>query len=282
MSKNKQQQNKLENRLVSIYKRTNFGILDFLFSDNNLLKSEEAQFYINKMVKQDMDIIEETTRQYNELEVEKKRLTGQQKKISQLKRTIKNKEEKLAKQKKNKQKFIRSLKAEISRIESENRQLSKASKEITAYIRKMGKGIQKFYGTGQFIKPVRGWISSRFGYRKHPIFNRRIRHNGIDIAAPKGYKIRAADSGVVIVAGEKRKYKGYGKIVVINHGRKEGKLYSSFYAHQSRILVKEGEFVKKGDEIGWVGATGYATGPHLHFEIRIDGKPRDPLKYIKI
>ena len=83
--------------------------------------------------------------------------------------------------------------------------------------------------------------------------------------------------------GQQKKYKGYGKVTIISHGRRSSdrKLIASFYAHQSRILVKKGDIIKKGDTIGLVGSTGYATGPHLHFEIRVDGRPVDPLKYIK-
>ncbi|NBV41410.1 M23 family metallopeptidase, partial [bacterium] len=122
-----------------------------------------------------------------------------------------------------------------------------------------------------------------FGYRIHPIFRRRIHHNGIDFAAPAGYRIRAAETGYVIVAGEKREYHGYGKVTVIDHGARhsDGKRISTVYAHQSRVLAKEGELVKQGEEIGWVGSTGYTTGPHLHFEVREDGVPVDPMRYLR-
>ena len=117
----------------------------------------------------------------------------------------------------------------------------------------------------------------------HPIFRRRIHHNGVDFGAPSGARIRAAESGYVIVAGEKSEYHGYGRITVIDHGRRksDGKRISSVYAHQSRIFVKAGDLVKQGDEIGAVGSTGYATGPHLHFEVREDGVPVDPMRYLQ-
>jgi murein DD-endopeptidase MepM/ murein hydrolase activator NlpD len=147
---------------------------------------------------------------------------------------------------------------------------------------KGGKSSNQFYGSASFIRPVDGWISSSFGQRFHPIFKRWIKHNGMDFAAPSGHKIRAADSGVVIVAGEKPQYRGYGKVTVIDHGlRKDGKRIATVYAHQSRILVHEGQMVKQGMEIGWVGSTGYSTGPHLHFEVRENGAPVDPARYIR-
>ena len=86
----------------------------------------------------------------------------------------------------------------------------------------------------------------------------------------------------MIVAGTHKRYRGYGKVTVIDHGKrnKDGKRISTLYAHQSRIMIKKGDYVKKGDEIGWVGSTGFATGPHLHFEMRVNGRPVDPLKFI--
>ena len=85
-------------------------------------------------------------------------------------------------------------------------------------------------------------------------------------------------------SGRKSQYRGYGKVTVIDHGRRksDGKRMSTVYAHQSRIMVREGDFVKKGEDIGLVGATGYATGPHLHFEVRMDGIPVNPLRFLKL
>jgi murein DD-endopeptidase MepM/ murein hydrolase activator NlpD len=146
----------------------------------------------------------------------------------------------------------------------------------------LAKGTE-YYGTGRFIKPVSAWLSSLFGYRNHPIYHRRIFHNGVDFAAQTGTPIKAADSGVVIVAGEPARYRGYGKITVIDHGTaKNGKRICTVYAHQSRIMVSEGTHVKQGDVIGLVGSTGHSTGPHLHFEVRLNGTPVNPLDYLRM
>ena len=151
---------------------------------------------------------------------------------------------------------------------------------FTDYYDRKGKSVKKTL----MRTPIDGArLSSRYGKRRHPILGYSKMHKGVDFAAPKGYKIRAADAGKIIVAGKKKRYRGYGKVTVIDHGRrrKDGKRVSTLYAHQSRILIKVGDVVKKGDEIGWVGATGYATGPHLHFEMRLDGKPTNPMKFFK-
>lgn len=117
-------------------------------------------------------------------------------------------------------------------------------------------------------------ISSRFSLgRKHPVLNRIRAHKGVDYAAPRGTPIRAAGNGKVVFAGRKG---GYGKVVILQHGEQ----YSTLYAHMNRIGkgIRVGTRVQQGDVIGAVGATGLATGPHLHYEFRVSGVHKDPLK----
>ena len=128
-------------------------------------------------------------------------------------------------------------------------------------------------GSGVLAWPVDGGVTSGFGYRVHPIFHVRKMHTGIDIDADMGDPIRAASAGTVISAGWRG---GYGKCVVISHG---GGL-ATLYGHLSTISVSLGDRVKRGEVIGKVGSTGYSTGPHLHFEVRVNGEPVDPLGYL--
>lgn len=123
-------------------------------------------------------------------------------------------------------------------------------------------------GAPEFEWPVRGELMSRFGMRRGE------HHEGIDIRAPKGTPVYAAEAGRVIHADGS--LAGYGKMIVIKHA---GRLYS-VYAHNSKLLVEPGQFVEKGEEIAEVGATGNATTPHLHFEIRTNNTPRDPLEFL--
>ena len=127
---------------------------------------------------------------------------------------------------------------------------------------------------GALAWPVNGRVSSPFGYRVHPIFGTRRLHTGIDIAAGSGTAIKAAEAGTVILSGP---YGGYGNAVVIDHG---GGL-STLYAHQSRIAVSRGTKVSRGQVVGYVGCTGFCTGPHLHFETRENGTPVDPMRYLR-
>jgi len=120
--------------------------------------------------------------------------------------------------------------------------------------------------------PASGPVTSGFGYRVDPVTNIRQLHAGVDIGAPTGAPISAAQAGTVAFTGT---VEGYGNYTCIDHG--DG--FATCYAHQSSILVTEGQVVARGQKIGLVGTTGWVTGPHLHFETRVDGVPVDPMQY---
>ncbi|MCD4690535.1 M23 family metallopeptidase [bacterium] len=121
--------------------------------------------------------------------------------------------------------------------------------------------------------PVYGRISSRYGYRIHPVYRRRMMHTGLDIAASHGTPIRAALTGRVKFAGWKG---GYGRTLIIEHPNG----YETLYAHCTKLLVGKGATVKRGDTIAKVGSTGVSTGPHVHFEVREHGKRINPEKVL--
>lgn len=116
-------------------------------------------------------------------------------------------------------------------------------------------------------------VSSDFGSRRHPVLKAVKHHAGIDLAAPQGAAIRAVRAGTVIFTDP---YGGYGNLIVVKHANG----MTSHYGHCSKFNVKIGQKVNAGQIIGFVGSTGRVTGPHLHFEIRIDGKPFDPQRFI--
>lgn len=124
------------------------------------------------------------------------------------------------------------------------------------------------------IWPVKGYPSGSFGGRQHPVTGGQDYHAGIDIAAPYGNKVVATAAGTVIYAGPHR---GYGNLVVVVH--KFG--FSTRYAHLSRVLVEAGQRVERNQVIGLVGDTGLATGPHLHYEIRVNDRPQNPYRFLK-
>ncbi len=131
--------------------------------------------------------------------------------------------------------------------------------------------------SGGMMWPVNGHLSSRFGWRRHPIFGDMRFHAGIDIGAPYGSTVYAADDGIVTYAGPAS---GYGTLILISHGTVNGRDVTSGYAHQSALLVGTGQQVSRGQAVGRVGNEGNSTGPHLHFEIRLDGEPTDPLDWV--
>ncbi len=116
-------------------------------------------------------------------------------------------------------------------------------------------------------------LTSGFGLRWHPVIGGRRQHKGVDLAAPTGTPIHASADGTVAMA---ERYSGYGLYVQIEHG---GSLETR-YGHMSRIAVAEGQYVHKGDVIGYVGSTGRSTGPHLHYEVRVDGAAVNPIPYM--
>jgi len=125
------------------------------------------------------------------------------------------------------------------------------------------------------IAPTRGWVTSGFGYRRDPFTGRRMFHEGLDIAARVGTPIVATADGVVVEAGWRE---GFGRTVELNHGFG----YTTRYAHCSRLAVKPGQHVKRGEVIAYVGSTGRSTAPHVHYEVRIKGKPVNPYPYILV
>lgn len=124
------------------------------------------------------------------------------------------------------------------------------------------------------ILPVRGMLSSRFSRsRRHPLHDRMLPHEGIDVHAPKGTPIVAAAAGVVSFAGRRS---GYGYTVMIDHGFG----LSTLYAHASELLVSRGTAVQRGDMVARVGSTGVSTAPHLHYEVHLNGRPVNPVNYV--
>jgi murein DD-endopeptidase MepM/ murein hydrolase activator NlpD len=128
-------------------------------------------------------------------------------------------------------------------------------------------------GTGELARPGTGAVTSPYGMRRHPILGYVKMHTGTDFGRGDG-TVYAADAGRVLFTMVS---KAYGNMTVIDHGIVDGRRVTTLYAHQARFLVAEGQQVRKGQPVGVIGATGYATGPHLHFEVRDDGAPTDPM-----
>jgi murein DD-endopeptidase MepM/ murein hydrolase activator NlpD len=133
---------------------------------------------------------------------------------------------------------------------------------------------KKYFASLPAIKPIRGWYSAgKFGMRMHPILGIVKNHRGLDIVADVGTEVVASGDGVVSMAGHSGG--GLGNIVVIDHGFG----YQTVYAHLSKITTKRGKSVKRGDVIAKSGKTGLTSGPHLHYEVRHNGRPKNPADF---
>ena len=173
------------------------------------------------------------------------------------------------------QALLDEVQARKAEFEAQIAALRAESDTITGLLRSVqaGQGVAPS-GHGLLGVPIPGaLVTSPFGSRMHPIFHEIRMHTGVDFGADAGTPIRAAADGVVVAAGPRG---GYGNATIIDHGRS----MATLYAHQSSIVVNPGDQVRRGQVIGYVGCTGYCTGPHLHFEVRINGTPVDPLGYL--
>ncbi|MDX2231356.1 MAG: peptidoglycan DD-metalloendopeptidase family protein [Leptolyngbyaceae cyanobacterium bins.349] len=216
------------------------------------------------------------------LKTEAEQLDQQRDRLEQTKTRITLLTQQLAAQKGELEKLAVDQKSSVARLKSDRRamevaevQLEQDSRAIASLInQRLAQGERiAFRGTGQMLLPVIGEITSSFGWRVHPVLGYERFHAGLDVGADYGTLIHAAERGTVIFAGW---YGGYGNAVIIDHGG----TITTLYAHASELYVTEGQSVQRGQAIAAVGSTGLSTGPHLHFEVRRDGEPTDPVAFL--
>lgn len=266
-------------RIRNIYKTKHILILDLLMSTNSISQFLDRIYYQNLIIKSDRNKMYKLRTEAAKIIELKKKVETQKHQLSIM---IKNKDKEISsieKIIKKNETILEKIKKDKRAYEKSERELAKQSDYLAKIISKTTKNSSVKGVKGDFILPVKGArISSPFGYRTHPIFKSRIFHTGIDYAITYGTPIKASNSGKVIYSGW---YGGYGKVVIIDHGSCAGAPTTTLYAHMSRQNVSAGQYVSKGDIIGFVGSTGYSTGPHVHFEVRINGKPQNPANYVK-
>lgn len=149
-----------------------------------------------------------------------------------------------------------------------NRQISSLSQLVDYFTAQ-----EQLLASTPSVWPASGWVTSAFGIRHDPYTKERVMHLGVDVSAPEGTNVLAPARGVVVYAGPRG---AYGNLVAIDHDNG----IVTHYAHLQRVLVKVGDTVTRGQNIGKVGNTGRSTGPHLHYEVRVDGVPVDPRRFI--
>lgn len=269
-------QNYSKNRIRQIYKKQRKGMFQLLLSTTDINTFLDRIYYQNVITKKDkkkLAYLKEKSRRIAILRLQ----IEQQKNI--IAYSIKN----INAQQQSLQGAINQNESSIQRYRNDRAYYEKAERELAKQSEALGKMITRntkgsdIRVMSGFMKPIAGPITSPFGYRVHPIFKSKIFHSGIDIGGVNGGKIRAANSGKIIYVGW---YGGYGKVVIIDHGCYNGQPTTTLYAHMSGYAVSQGQIVTRGQVIGYEGSTGYSTGPHCHFEVRVNGRPQNPLNYI--
>lgn len=268
----------LNNRIAQIYKNGDNNILEIL------LKAEDFIEFVSRMKIMSL-FAQQDTENVQEIKDRRDATIGIKKSIIDLREIQKeNKEEieRLVVQSEAKTSEIEDLYGEkkglLNQTRANKNALLAMEKELEIQEAEVTRVLESYkYGTapsGKFMWPVAGGIRSGFGNRIHPIFGTWRFHSGIDLIASHGTLIKAGDGGQVIQAGYSG---GYGYTILLYHGGG----FATRYAHLSSIRCSVGQFVERGQVIGLVGSTGWTTGPHLHFEVRINGQAQNPLKYLE-
>lgn len=253
------QQENLDARLVVMYKNGSVGFLDVLMGSNSISEFVSNVEMIQKVYQNDMDVLE--------------RLQKEQEELNALKVTLNEKINTLNAQKEEAKVLQAELNEKKKLLEKQEDELKAQADALIAEIKKL-QDEKKIYEGGAFTWPCPSshYITYSFGYRYHPLYGTWKFHTGIDISASTGADIIAAASGKVILA---QWYQGYGNCVMIDHGSG----IVTLYGHCSALCVSQGQEVQRGQLVARVGSTGVSTGPHLHFEVRLNGEYVDPLGY---
>ena len=262
----------LNQRMRDVYKNGQVSYLDVLLGAADFGDFTTRMDILKRVLNQDVVLIAKVKAE-RELILEKKaELERDKAAMLELRQAAAEKKRLIEVRKQEREAVLGSAINDRDAAERAYQELLETSRRIEQMIRSQqrARGAET---TGALMWPADGPITSPFGWRTHPIFGTQRYHSGIDIGADYGDPVVAADGGVVIYSDW---MSGYGKVIIVDHG---GGI-STLYAHNSELVVGEGQRVRKGQQIALAGSTGYSTGPHLHFEVRQGGSPVNPMGYL--
>ena len=262
----KQSSDELNARLRQIYKSGSVSFVDILLSSGNISEFITNMEMITLIYQNDKNLVISLKKSYKTIQKQKDELVSLQQSLETKQNSLNSGKEVMAEKK--------------SVVASENKKLEKQLDALNAEADRIIQEIKDLSGNGDYTGGKLSWpcpgytrVTSEFGYRIHPILGYRKLHTGIDIGAPYGATVIAANTGKVIASYYNS---GYGNMIIIDHG---GGI-ATLYAHLSSRLVSVGTTVSRGQTIAKVGSTGMSTGPHLHFEVRLNGVYQNPRSYL--
>ncbi len=277
-------------RVRDIYINGRLSYLDVVIGSKDFSDFANRMEMLKRILQSDMDLINTIKTEREEITSKKAKLEEDRAKVLELEKVAQEKQNLINQKKAERQAVLERAMNDRDTAERAYNELMASSASITAMLQQRaaeraaaaaaasqsgggGGGATWVQGTGQLAAPVNAPITSDFGWRIHPIYGTRRLHAGTDFGVDEGTPVHAADGGVVVEAGW---ISGYGYTVIIDHGNG----MSTLYAHNSDVAVSPGQTVSKGQVVSYSGNTGGSTGPHLHFEVRINGEPTDPMGYL--
>ena len=290
-------QKRLEGREAVFYKRVRdiyingrLSYLDVVIGSKNFSDFANRLEVLKRIIDSDINLISEIKKERAQIEAHKKKLEEDRAKLVELEKAALAKQAEIEQKKAERNVVLQKAQNDRAVAMQAIEELNASSAQISAMLKErqaaraaaaaaaaqsagQGSSYTWVQGTGQLGWPVSGEITSPYGYRVHPIWGTTIYHSGIDIGVDEGTPVHAADSGVIVWSGWMG---GYGYAVVIDHGNG----LSTLYGHNSELAVDEVQSVSKGQVVAYAGSTGNSTGPHVHFEVRENGDPVDPMGYL--
>jgi len=270
----------LKKRMKVMIENGDTSYLEILLESDGISDFYTRMYIIDTIVAHDNNMINDFKNQKTTLEAAKGTLEVERAEQEDAKALLEEKKATKAVKQQEQQALIDEINGDINELKRQEQEMEEADRQIQAQIdAAMATSDHKdltYTGSGKFILPLASYtrISDPYGLReKHPITGKRTMHNGIDYAAPSGTAIYAAEDGVVLTSGW---INGYGYTITINHGSG----YVTLYAHCSSLIAKAGDKVTQGQTIARVGSTGNSTGPHLHFEVKVNGVAKNPADYM--